>query len=164
MLASPVFEKMLTQDMVEKKSGRIELPGKCPKEFKVLLRFLQPITGRRQSITDKNVDFLVQWCDEYCIDSLKDECIEFIKRQPHSMDRLLQAHGLAHPRLNNFINRCISSLLKKGQKDWTKCYQHPELLQKVFEMTMKYFKHSAVPACDTTLLSEEEDDWDLPEG
>ena len=37
MLASPVFRKMLTQDMKEKETMQIELPGKCPEEFKVLL-------------------------------------------------------------------------------------------------------------------------------
>eukprot|EP00438_Fugacium_kawagutii_P012814 Skav200467 [mRNA] locus=scaffold5182:2778:3233:- [translate_table: standard] len=134
MLASPVFEKMLTQDMVEKESQRIALPGKCPKEFQVLLQFLQPGTGRQQKVSDKNVDFLVRWCDEYCIDSLKNECIEFIKRQPPSMHRLVQAHCFG---LNDVAQKMIDHLIRTGQRDWKKCYAHPELMQKVMERTFK---------------------------
>eukprot|EP00438_Fugacium_kawagutii_P012816 Skav200469 [mRNA] locus=scaffold5182:38929:39501:- [translate_table: standard] len=134
MQTSPVFEKMLTQDMVEKESQRISLPGKCPKEFQVLLQFLQPRTGRQQKVTDENVDFLVRWCDEYGIDSLKIECVEFIKRQPPSMHRLVQAHGLG---LNDVAQKMIDHLIEKGETDWKTVYAHPELMQKVMERTFK---------------------------
>eukprot|EP00438_Fugacium_kawagutii_P011500 Skav220884 [mRNA] locus=scaffold1977:22842:39863:- [translate_table: standard] len=130
ILASPVFKKMLTHEMIEKKSHRIELPGKCPNEFKALLRFLQPGTARQQKISGQNVEFLVRWCDEYCIDSLKNECIQFIKKQKPSINRLIQAHCLG---LIDTVEKDIHCLVGRQVKDWRQCYPHPELVQKVLE-------------------------------
>ena len=81
-LASPVFKQMLDHDMTEKKSRSIHLPGKDREEFEVLLSFLMPVSGRKQKITLQNVDFLLQLSNEYCIDPIKQECIEFVKQRP----------------------------------------------------------------------------------
>ena len=83
---------MLSQEMKEKRTNEIKLPGKCPEEFKVLLEFLQPVTGRLQKVSDENVDLLLRWCDEYCIVSLYGEYIEYIKVQPPSVQRVVQAY------------------------------------------------------------------------
>ena len=115
MLASPVFHKMFTQEMKEKQSHRIELPGKSPEEFKVLLDFLEPGTGRLQKISDANVGFLSRWSDEYCMESLHTECIDFIKEQPATVPRVVLAHCLG---LRDYATSCIDHLLRSGQTDW----------------------------------------------
>ena len=130
MLASPVFNKMLSQDMKEKKTKQVELPGKCPEEFKVLLEFLQPVTGRLQKVSDENLDLLLRWCDEYCIDILHKESIEFLKAQPPSVQRVVQAYRSG---LHDYAEKWIDHLLKNGEKDWSMCYKYPDLVQKVLE-------------------------------
>mmetsp|Transcript_2577 Transcript_2577/g.4471 ORF Transcript_2577/g.4471 Transcript_2577/m.4471 type:complete len:175 (+) Transcript_2577:45-569(+) len=132
-LASPVFSKMLSQEMKEKRTNEIKLPGKCPEEFKVLLDFLQPATGRLQKISDENVDFLRHWCDEYCIQSLHGECIEYIKVQPPSVQRVVQAYCAG---LHDYVEKHVDNLLKNGEKKWSLCYKYPELVQKVLERSM----------------------------
>ena len=114
MLASPVFNKMLSQDMKEKKTKQVELPGKCPEEFKVLLEFLQPVTGRLQKVSDENLDLLLRWCDEYCIDILHKESIEFLKAQQPSVQRVVQAYRSG---LHDYAEKWIDHLLKNGEKD-----------------------------------------------
>ena len=134
MLASPVFNRMLSQDMKERKTQQVELPGKCPEEFKVLLEFLQPVTGRLQKVSEENLDLLLRWCDEYCIDILHSECIEFLKRQPPSMLGVIQAHRSG---LDDYVDRWIDHLLKGCKSDWSMCYKYPELVQKVFERSLE---------------------------
>ena len=112
MLASPVFHKMLTQEMREKKNRRIVLPGKNPAEFRVLLEFLQPGVGRLRKVSEQNVELLMRWCDEYCIESLHGECIKFIKKQPATVPRVLRAHRLG---LEDYETSSIDTLLRAGQ-------------------------------------------------
>jgi len=142
-LASPVFRKMLSQEMKEKQTNEIKLPGKCPEEFKVLLEFLQPATGRLQKISDENVDLLLRWCDEYCIESLYGECIEYIKVEPPSVQRVVQAYraGL-HDHAEKYID---DQLLKNGEADWSSCYKYPELVQKLLERSLKLLRSGPMP-------------------
>ena len=137
MLASPVFHKMLTQEMREKKNRRIVLPGKNPAEFQVLLEFLQPGVGRLRKVSEQNVELLMRWCDEYCIESLHGECIKFIKKQPATVPRVLRAHRLG---LEDYETSSIDTLLRAGEKDWKLCYDHPELVQKVLERSLANVK------------------------
>lgn len=139
MLSSPVFKNMLTQEMEEKSSGTIRLPGKEPEEFKVLLEFLHPVTGRLQKVSSENVDCLVRWCDEYCIDSLKHECIEFIKLQPASVRAIVQADCLG---LKDHVDSWIDELLTAKHRDWTECYSYPSILQRVLERTLDTYAES----------------------
>ena len=75
MLASPIFKSV--KEAVCKK---IQLPGKDPQEFRTLISFLLPGSGRLQTLSVENVDFLLKWCQEYCIDALRCECLEFIRK------------------------------------------------------------------------------------
>ncbi|CAJ1454702.1 unnamed protein product, partial [Effrenium voratum] len=136
MLASPVFNSMLTHSMKEKTSRQIKLPGKNPEEFKVLLQFLQPVAGRVQKISNENVDFLARWCEEYGISSLLTECMEFVKSQPPSMQGILFAYRYGE---NKYLESCVDSLLRSGTKDFTPCYDFPELVQKVLERSLCCF-------------------------
>ena len=74
MTASPVFHKMLTHEMKEKERREIELPGKDPKQFETLLKFLMPSAGRKQKLSDENVGFLRKLCEEYMIETLREDC------------------------------------------------------------------------------------------
>ena len=74
MTASPVFHKMLTHDMKEKERSEIELPGKDPKQCETLLKFLMPSAGRKQKLSDENVGFLRKLCEEYMIETLREDC------------------------------------------------------------------------------------------
>ena len=123
--------------MKEKQTNEIKLPGKCPEEFKILLEFLQPATGRLQKISDENMDLLLRWCDEYCIVSLYGECIEYIKVQPPSVQRVVQAYCAG---LHDYVEKYVDHLLKQGEKKWSLCYKYPELVQKVLERSMNRMK------------------------
>lgn len=134
MLASPVFHSMLTQTMKESETKQIELPDKDPEEFKVLMSFLIPPTARLQRISVENVDFLLVWSDEYCIDPLKSECLEFIQTQPASIQRVLQAYAFD---LHEYLDQCIRELLAAKTEDWSPCYGEQKLVQQIMESAVK---------------------------
>ena len=137
MKASPVFHKMLTHEMQEKIRGEIDLPGKDPDEFDVLLKFLMPGTSRQQKLTAENVGFLRRWCDEYMIESIRDECVEFIRTAEPSQHILLEAKAL---NMNDRVRECIDELLASGQRDWTPCYADHALMQAIIERTMQFLE------------------------
>ena len=151
MLASPVFKSMLTHSMKERAKKQIELPDKDPEEFKTLVSFLLPATGRCQQISKENVDFLLSWCDEYCIDPLKSECLEFIQTQPPSMQRMLQAHKF---NLESYVEKCIQDLLRNGTRDWSQCYGDPSLTQKVLDRTMAWVDKNTTLSQDSLWTTE----------
>eukprot|EP00438_Fugacium_kawagutii_P027799 Skav212055 [mRNA] locus=scaffold408:119665:120036:+ [translate_table: standard] len=88
MLASEVFQKMLTHEMKEKQNQQIHLPGKCPEEFKILLKFLHPGKSRAQKVSLENAGFLMKWAHEYCIEDLETECSQFIDLPNRSRRRI----------------------------------------------------------------------------
>lgn len=133
-LASPVFRNMLSHDMEEKREDRIVLKGKDPEEFKTLISFLMPGSSRSQTISTKNADFLLKWSDEYCIDVLKEECMAFIKKQPPSLDRVLQAHAFG---MQDYLVHCVRSLLEAGLEDWG-AIDDPDLWKVIFEQSLKH--------------------------
>ena len=134
MLASPVFKKMLDHDMMEKKSRSILLSGKDREEFEVLLSFLMPVTSRLQTITVENVDFLLRLSNEYCIDPIKQECIEFVKKQPPSVERVLQAYTYG---IDDYLKKCTITLIKGGVKNWDICMDNPELMCIIFRHALE---------------------------
>lgn len=117
-LASPVFDRMLSQEMQEKKRRKIELKGKDPEEFKTLLSFLIPGKSRSPQVTTENVDFLLQWSDEYSIDELRMECMEFIRKEPASMKRIQQIFTVLHIEgVEEILRSSIDRLLMDGVYD-----------------------------------------------
>jgi len=133
-LASSAFRSMLTQDMMEKSRRTIHLHGKDPEEFKMLLSFLTPGSGRIQKISETNVDILLRWADEYCIDSLRGECVAFVESQPPTVHRVLQAHAFG---MEAYLDRCIGELLRSGCRDWGECVADPDLLKRIFATSLK---------------------------
>eukprot|EP00438_Fugacium_kawagutii_P032109 Skav212433 [mRNA] locus=scaffold1479:157740:165243:+ [translate_table: standard] len=166
MLASEFFQKMLTHEMKEKNNNQVHLPGKSPKEFQVLLKFLQPGAGRLEKISMENVGFLLKWAHEYCINSLETECVDFMNSQKileenldfllnvaedYSLDSLkskclefIKTLKLTVPRvvrahtvgLHDYVENGIQELLRDGVTDWTLCYDYPDLKHKVLERTL----------------------------
>lgn len=108
-LTSPVFKEMLSNGMKETTEKKIYLPGKCKDEFKVFMSFLHPGTTRTARITNKNVDFLLEWFDEYGIATLKDECENFLLRTQVNVDRLLQSRRF---KLNKQYKRCLNDIAR----------------------------------------------------
>ena len=138
VLASPVFDRMLShKKMQESKSGRIELKGKDPEEFKTLLSFLMPGSSRLQKVTPENVDFLLTWSDEYCLDALKAECLELVKTQPPSVKGVHLAHtyGMVQP-----LAAWIDKLLENGVCDWDPCCNDMALMKIVLERSLLHGK------------------------
>lgn len=137
MTASPVFHKMLTHDMKEKERSEIELPGKDPKQFETLLKFLMPSAGRKQKLSDENVGFLRKLCEEYMIETLREECVDFIRTAEPSTKVLVAAHAL---NLDDNVRRGIDELLGRGIRDWGECYGDSALMQKIIERTMTFLQ------------------------
>jgi len=106
-MASPVFAGMLGSGMKEWSERRIELPGKSKAEFQEFLSFLHPVMGRSAKVNESNVDFLVEWFDEYEITSMKGECENFLLTLPCSVDRLLQAKRFG---LSKLYARCLQAV------------------------------------------------------
>lgn len=106
-MASPVFARMLGSGMKEGADRRVELPGKSKAEFEEFLRFLHPATARAAEVNESNVDFLVEWFNEYEIDSMQSECEAFLLALPCTVDRLLQAKRFC---LHKQYARCLQAV------------------------------------------------------
>eukprot|EP00928_Gymnodinium_smaydae_P091792 TRINITY_DN75530_c0_g1_i1.p1 TRINITY_DN75530_c0_g1~~TRINITY_DN75530_c0_g1_i1.p1 ORF type:complete len:251 (+),score=36.65 TRINITY_DN75530_c0_g1_i1:76-828(+) len=76
MLASPVFDKMLSSSMKEGSEQEIRLPGKIEQEFSLFYKSLQLHT--MVPLTKDSALFLCKWADEYQIEALKGKCEEFL--------------------------------------------------------------------------------------
>ncbi|XP_031563674.1 putative BTB/POZ domain-containing protein At2g40440 [Actinia tenebrosa] len=74
-LSSPVFEKMLTSDFLEKDAKQIDLPGKKRDEFGAFLRVIYAdVISQGKQINDKNNEFLLQLAEEYQVNKVKYLC------------------------------------------------------------------------------------------
>merc|ERR1711971_933920 len=144
-LASPVFKQMLQHDTVQKNIRTINLKQKDPKQFKVLVTFLMPATSRMQKITVKNADFLLDLTNEYCIEPIKQECIDFIKTQPPTVDRVLQAYRFG---INDYFEECTTNLIKGGEKEWGPCTENPDLLRRIFELSLEILQQTKIDTED----------------
>ncbi|CAE6945818.1 1a [Symbiodinium sp. KB8] len=134
MRASPVFCKMLTHDMREKVCREIELPGKEATELEVLMKFLMPESARQQKLSDATVGFLWKWSEEYMIDCLKDECVQFVRTAKASKNILIAAQEM---NLETRAAECVDTLLAFGVRDWKDCYGNHAVMQTLVECAMK---------------------------
>lgn len=76
---SPVFEKMLTSDFLERYAEQIDLPGKKAKEVEVLLNVIYS-HGTTQQVSDDNCQFLLELAEEYQIKRVTEFCTEYLSR------------------------------------------------------------------------------------
>lgn len=104
MLASPVFQQMLSTGMKEGIEGQVELKDESREEFDVFWSLLV----HRANLTTENVTFLSVWADKYQIEGLRDRCERFI------IDNLpISCAGLEHAvkyKLPSRTTQCADSI------------------------------------------------------
>ncbi|XP_031560802.1 uncharacterized protein LOC116296840 [Actinia tenebrosa] len=78
-MSSPVFEKMLTLDFLEKDAKQIDLPGKKRAEFGAFLRVIYAdVISQGKQINEENYEFLLQLAEEYQVSKVKHLCCKFL--------------------------------------------------------------------------------------
>lgn len=78
MARSPVFESMLSHDMVEKNSGVIDVNDCDPQAMEQFLLYVY--CGAIENLDESNMLGLYYAADKYEMRDLKEECCDFIKR------------------------------------------------------------------------------------
>ena len=82
--ASPYLDAMLSSEMKEGESGRVEFPMKDPEEWKLFYAFIDPekIGQRSQQavIDSRNVLALLPWFHEFQMDDHVKECDEYLAK------------------------------------------------------------------------------------
>lgn len=112
MAASEVFTKMLTSDMKEAQSGRILLKDKTKDQLTEVLNHLDLRNGAEPPpVTEKNVELLVQFADEYEVTGLRHRCIAFLKKQTETK-RCAYLELACKYNLPEIIEPCVHTLLK----------------------------------------------------
>ncbi|KAL7548667.1 hypothetical protein ACHAWF_011937 [Thalassiosira exigua] len=92
--ASPYFDAMLSSDMAEANSSRIEYPDKDPEEWKLLYKFLDP---RRMGDSNShviNVDVamkLTPWFHEFQMESFVKKCDDVLYEKVLALSKDLDA-------------------------------------------------------------------------
>ncbi|CAE8616844.1 unnamed protein product [Polarella glacialis] len=120
MIASPVFAAMLTSGMQEGQTQKIDLVGKKAAEFSVFLKIVYPCRGRL--VDAGNVDFLLEWFEEYQLGSnMKEECEEQLLKMTCSFPRLLQAFKFG---LKAQYKRCLEDTAQRFTELSTKELLH----------------------------------------
>merc|ERR1712100_834366 len=98
---------MLEGDMVEASTGRIYLPGKSKKEFRLVLPWITGSDGRPN--IQKHMKTLLRWADEYEIEALRLACERRLRKTPvHSVKDLKLALQF---NLSERMNQCMEALL-----------------------------------------------------
>ncbi|XP_031560810.1 kelch-like protein 12 isoform X2 [Actinia tenebrosa] len=78
-MSSPVFEKMLTLDFLEKDAKQIDLPGKKRAEFGAFLRVIYAdVISQGKQTNEENYEFLLQIAEEYQVNKVKHLCCKFL--------------------------------------------------------------------------------------
>jgi len=111
MGASAVFRRMLEMGLREEREGRVVLEDKSASDFAEVLRHINTLGGRSPpDVCADSVNILIQWADEYQIETLRDRCEAFLlKAEPPSLDGLRQAlrYDLSRRR-----EQCLEALSK----------------------------------------------------
>ncbi|XP_067667532.1 BTB and MATH domain-containing protein 36-like [Haliotis asinina] len=118
-LVSPVFKTMLEGDYKEKHTSEISFPEK---KFDDMLQFLLCVyPSTVKSVTIRNLDCVLALADEYCVESLKQRCEEFVLSQLHHSDaRISNPHNvlLVHLtllgdmyKLKAWVAACVDKLM-----------------------------------------------------
>lgn len=88
--ACPYFDAMLSSNMTENNESRIEFPNKEPDEWKMFYPFIDPFQigeATRPTIDDENVMTLVPWFHEFQLNSLHQQCDDFLSDKVLSLAR-----------------------------------------------------------------------------
>ena len=74
---SPIFAAMFQHEMVEKKTGKVDIADCSTAGFKVFLQYVY--TGNASTMSPENVLDLYYIADKYQVEDLKTDCIEYMK-------------------------------------------------------------------------------------
>jgi len=107
MMASPVFEKMLSSHMQEGSGNHIRLPGKKMGEFIAFRNALQFCT--MEPFTPETVIFLSCWAEEYQVGALKAKCEDYLVSSvpvdgaslKHAITHSMEKRTMTVPRRND---------------------------------------------------------------
>lgn len=131
--SSPVFAALLTSNMREGLSRKLELPGKSKEELEMFLSFLRPLS--RVRVTAENVDQMLPWFDEYQIMMLKKDCESVLLDLPVTTDRLMQAHKFC---LEKLYRQCLYRLTySQFLADFEKFANEVEVLREVMPIIQR---------------------------
>ena len=87
---------MLSSNMTENNESRIEFPNKEPDEWKMFYPFIDPFQigeATRPTIDDENVMTLVPWFHEFQLNSLHQQCDQFLSDKALSLARAEKIAG-----------------------------------------------------------------------
>ena len=84
--ASPYFDAMLSTDMAENNSSRIEFPNKDPEEWKLFYMFIDPsyigvANHSGSTLCDDTARKLAPWFHEFQMDSYLEKCDEILSKE-----------------------------------------------------------------------------------
>ena len=108
ILASPVFEKMLSSCMHEGSATEITLPGKKRSEFVTFYKALQLYS--MEPLTEDSATFLSCWADEYQIEALKTKCEEYLVSSV-PVDSSSLKHAMTY-RMHKRVTQCVDTMKK----------------------------------------------------
>lgn len=77
-LASPYFDAMLSADMIENSSSRIEFPDKDPEVWKLFYQFIDPKQNRVATLDATTSMTLIPWFHEFQMESYLKECDDIL--------------------------------------------------------------------------------------
>mmetsp|Transcript_135750 Transcript_135750/g.378244 ORF Transcript_135750/g.378244 Transcript_135750/m.378244 type:complete len:243 (+) Transcript_135750:123-851(+) len=138
-LASPVFNAMLSTDMVEKDGRRVRVEAASREDFAEFYRFLLPLCGRSMSLSERNVDSLLTLSDYYQVEPLKEECERFLEALPVSVPRLLQAHRHG---LRRQYERCAEAIAQSfHEHDMSVLSRHNDIMLDVVLRSQRSFRN-----------------------
>jgi len=112
MLASPVFDRMLSSSMREGSGAEARLPGKTEVEFSTFYKSLQLNT--MEPLTPESATFLCRWADEYQIDALKSKCEQHLI-QFAPVDSASLKHAVTY-KLQERAAQCVDVMKKDVAK------------------------------------------------
>ena len=112
ILASPVFEKMLSSCMHEGSATEITLPGKKRSEFVTFYKALQLYS--MEPLTEDSAVFLSCWADEYQIEALKTKCEEYLVSSV-PVDSSSLKHAMTYG-MHKRVTQCVDTMKKRRCK------------------------------------------------
>ena len=124
-MASPVFKAMLSGDMKEAASKRVDIGIATVEGFKEFYGFLTPGQSRKAKVSERNVEELLEIAGYYQVDFLRNECEKFLLKAPGSVDGLLLASKY---NLQQLQNHCIASASSWTQSSLEVLEAHPKIL------------------------------------
>ncbi|XP_031560812.1 kelch-like protein 24 [Actinia tenebrosa] len=147
-MSSPVFEKMLTLDFLEKDAKQIHLPGKQSDEFGAFLRVIYAdVISQGKQINKENYEFLLRLAEEYQVSKVKYLCCKFLISSVEESNCLGIYKVAELHNLEDVMEKCAevtslkpSRILESSEEF---CGLLPESKMRVYAKRVKYLEQNA---------------------